>query len=109
MAPCIFADRLQNPVARLVARSHVLPDAADALCAPVPVGAVRQLATLTTRELAGLWHVVQAADDVALVERTTARRFLPLPETVADRAGHGLGSVAGPRRSSDQGRRVGAE
>ncbi|HEY2592442.1 MAG TPA: hypothetical protein VGK33_00925, partial [Chloroflexota bacterium] len=41
---------------------------------------------MTTRELAGLWHLVQAGDDVALVERTTARRFLPLPETVAEGA-----------------------
>jgi len=45
---------------------------------------------LTTRELAGLWHLVQAGDDVALVERTTARRFLPLPETVAEGARIGL-------------------
>ncbi|MDQ6669209.1 MAG: type IV secretory system conjugative DNA transfer family protein [Chloroflexota bacterium] len=74
----------------LVARSLALPDAADALCAPVPVGSLRQLATLTTRELAGLWHLVQAADDVALIERTTARRFLPLPETVADGARIGV-------------------
>ena len=44
----------------LVARFLALPDAADALCAPVPVGAVRQLATRSTRELAGLWHLVQA-------------------------------------------------
>jgi hypothetical protein len=31
------------------------------------------------RELAGLWHLVQSSDDVAFVERTTARRRLPLP------------------------------
>src|SRR5229473_8541591 len=74
----------------LVARSLALPDAADVLCRPIPVGAVRQLATLTTRELAGLWHLVQGADDVALIERTTARRFLPLPETVADGARIGV-------------------
>jgi len=48
------------------------------------------MATLTTREPAGLWHLVQAADDVALIERTTARRFLPLPETVADGARLGV-------------------
>jgi hypothetical protein len=38
---------------------------------------------LNTRELAGLWHLPQAADDVPFVERTTARRRLPLPATVA--------------------------
>jgi hypothetical protein len=34
------------------------------------------------RELAGLWHLPQSGDDIALVERTTARRRLPLPGTV---------------------------
>jgi hypothetical protein len=38
---------------------------------------------LNTRELAGLWHLPQAEDDVPLVERTTARERLPLPSTVA--------------------------
>src|SRR5262249_46692246 len=38
---------------------------------------------LNVRELAGLWHLPQAADDVPFVERTTARRRLPLPATVA--------------------------
>jgi hypothetical protein len=69
-----------------VARELDVLDVADALSAPVPVGPTQSLATLTTRELAGLWHLVQAADDVGLVERTTARRFLPLPETVAEGA-----------------------
>ena len=73
-----------------VARSLPVPDSADALCAPAPLGPTRRLAMLTTRELAGLWHLVQAGDDVALVERTTARRFLPLPETVAEGARIGL-------------------
>jgi hypothetical protein len=50
----------------------------------------RRLATLSTRELTGLWHLVQSRDDVALVERTTARRFLPLLETVADGARIGV-------------------
>ena len=40
-------------------------------------------ALLNVRELAGLWHLPQAADDVPFVERTTARRRLPLPATVA--------------------------
>jgi hypothetical protein len=34
------------------------------------------------RELAGLWHPVQADADVAMMERTTARRRLPLPQAV---------------------------
>jgi hypothetical protein len=38
---------------------------------------------LNLRELAGLWHLVQAEDDVPFIERTTARRRLPLPSTVA--------------------------
>jgi hypothetical protein len=39
---------------------------------------------LTTLELAGLWHLPHAAADVALLERTTARRWLPLPAAVAE-------------------------
>ena len=42
---------------------------------------------LNVRELAGLWHLPQAADDVAFVERTTARRRLPLPSTVGPGGG----------------------
>ena len=37
---------------------------------------------LNARELAGLWHVPQAADDVPFIERTAARHRLPLPATV---------------------------
>jgi hypothetical protein len=45
---------------------------------------------LNVRELAGLWHLPQAGDDVVFVERTTARRRLPLRSTVApDSAGTG--------------------
>lgn len=43
----------------------------------------RARSILTTRELAGLWHLPQASADVALLERTTARRHLPLPSAVA--------------------------
>jgi hypothetical protein len=74
----------------LVARALDGPDTPETLCTPLPMGPPRRLATLSTRELAGLWHLVQSADDVALVERTTARRFLPLPETVADGARLGV-------------------
>src|SRR5207245_5554466 len=38
---------------------------------------------LNVRELAGLWHLPQASDDVVFLERTTARRRLPLKNTVA--------------------------
>jgi hypothetical protein len=75
---------------RLVARNLRVPPVPDALCAPSPLGGTRRLATLGTRELAALWHLVQASDDVTLVERTTARRFLPLPATVAEGARIGV-------------------
>jgi hypothetical protein len=75
---------------RLVShRLHLRPDP-EALCAPRPLGKRGRLATLGSRELAALWHPLQAGDDVALVERTTARRFLPLPATVADGARLGV-------------------
>jgi hypothetical protein len=38
---------------------------------------------LNVRELAGLWHLPQASDDILFLERTTARRRLPLRGTVA--------------------------
>jgi hypothetical protein len=38
---------------------------------------------LNVRELAGLWHLPQAGDDVMFIERTTARHRLPLKHTVA--------------------------
>jgi len=38
---------------------------------------------LNTRELAGLWHLPQATADVPLLERTTARRQLPVPVSVS--------------------------
>jgi hypothetical protein len=44
----------------------------------------RRLAVLTTLELAGVWHLPHSSADVALLERTSARRWLPLPEAVAD-------------------------
>ncbi len=51
---------------------------------PVRLGWARREPILTTRELAGLWHLPHATADVALLERTTARRWLPLPLSVAD-------------------------
>jgi hypothetical protein len=53
-------------------------------CTPTPWRPRRKLAVLTTLELAGVWHLPHAAADVALLERTTARRWLPLPSAVAD-------------------------
>jgi hypothetical protein len=58
---------------------------------------------LNVRELAGLWHLPQAGDDVVFVERTTARRRLPLPDTVSPSA-DGTGCRIGV--SSHQGRSV---
>src|SRR5579883_1929977 len=43
----------------------------------------RSISILNARELAGLWHLPLAQADVPLLERTGARRILPLPETVA--------------------------
>jgi hypothetical protein len=66
----------------------------------VPLG---KSALLNVRELAGLWHLPQAADDVPFVERTTARRHLPLPATVGFQSG-GEGCRIG--RSEYQGHSV---
>lgn len=44
-----------------------------------PLSGAGRGSILNTRELAGLWHLPQAQADVPLLERTTARRFLPLP------------------------------
>jgi hypothetical protein len=52
------------------------------------LGPLGRANVLNTRELAGLWHLPQAADDVPFVERTTARRRLPLPATVAAGPGY---------------------
>src|SRR5919204_232423 len=76
---------------RLAARPlRLVNSSPDILCAPAPLRPARRPATLSTRELAGLWHLVPAGDDLSLVERTTARRFLPLPETVAEGSRLGL-------------------
>jgi hypothetical protein len=42
-----------------------------------------RMPVLTTLELAGVWHLPHAAADVPLLERTTARRWLPLPTSVS--------------------------
>jgi hypothetical protein len=59
------------------------PRGRDALTALRFLPPARSMPVLNTRELAGLWHLPQAQDDVPLVERTTARERLPLPGTVA--------------------------
>jgi hypothetical protein len=64
--------------------AHRVPAARTAPCAARPWGPRRRLAVLTTLELAGVWHLPHAAADVALLERTTARRWLPLPAAVLD-------------------------
>ncbi len=65
-------------VSKIIAPRQITP------CSAEPWRAHRQLAVLTTLELAGVWHLPHAAADVALLERTTARRWLPLPVAVAD-------------------------
>jgi hypothetical protein len=50
---------------------------------PQPQASRTRRSILTTRELAGVWHLPHAAADVALLERTTARRWLPMPLSVA--------------------------
>ncbi|HEY3058961.1 MAG TPA: type IV secretion system DNA-binding domain-containing protein [Chloroflexota bacterium] len=52
------------------------------LRSPLPMGRRQARSILTTRELAGLWHLPHAEADVALLERTTARRWLPQPGAV---------------------------
>ncbi|WP_152413046.1 type IV secretory system conjugative DNA transfer family protein, partial [Nitrolancea hollandica] len=47
-----------------------------------PLLPLRATPILNTRELAGLWHLPQAQADVPLLERTSARRRLPLPDRV---------------------------
>ena len=72
----------------LAAANGFMARAANAECtaahSPRPWTPRRRLAVLTTLELAGVWHLPHAAADVALLERTTARRWLPLPTAVAD-------------------------
>ncbi|MDE3074545.1 MAG: DUF87 domain-containing protein, partial [Chloroflexota bacterium] len=46
-------------------------------------GRAKKTPILNTRELAGLWHLPHATADVPLLERTGAKRILPLPERVA--------------------------
>jgi hypothetical protein len=62
---------------------------------PLPTG--RTVAVLNTRELAGLWHLPQAQADLPLLERTTARRRLPLPTSVT--GGCRIGASAHQGRS----------
>ncbi|HLI52220.1 MAG TPA: hypothetical protein VKU87_10505 [Thermomicrobiaceae bacterium] len=72
----------------LVSR-HVSLDGRD-LADLAFVGPARTLPILTTPELAGLWHLPQAAADVPLLERTAARQHPPRPETVSQGAPIGV-------------------
>jgi hypothetical protein len=60
-----------------------------------PLSPGRAVPVLNTRELAGLWHLPQALADASLVERTAARRRLPLPCTVARGCPIGVSSHQG--------------
>jgi hypothetical protein len=44
----------------------------------------RRQAVLSVRELAGLWHLPHTTADTPLLERTRARRWLPMPTAVAE-------------------------
>jgi hypothetical protein len=61
-----------------------LRDTGTPLTCCTALGRLTKRPILTTRELAGVWHLPHAAADVALLERTAARRWLPLPSSVAD-------------------------
>src|SRR5688572_15631910 len=63
----------------LVARPIARPPAD--LCVLAPAGSAE---VLNVRELAGLWHLPQAGDDSVFIERTTARRRMPLRSTVSN-------------------------
>jgi len=56
----------------------------NTLAQPAPWRRPRDRPVLTTLELVGLWHLPHAAADVPLLERTTARRWLPLPAAVSE-------------------------
>ncbi|MBV9354312.1 MAG: hypothetical protein JO023_02175, partial [Chloroflexi bacterium] len=62
-----------------------------------PLGGRNSAALLNVRELAALWHLPQAADEVAALERTTARRRLPLAATVAYGCRVGVAAHQGQR------------
>jgi len=97
-------DTLEDRLDRLVAAYRPFALATGNSLVPRPVGRsardLRVLAPLdrpsllNVRELAGLWHLPQAGDDVVFLERTTARRRLPLKHTVA-RAADGSGCRIG--------------
>jgi hypothetical protein len=57
----------------------IAADRLQLLHLPTVLQTRRPLAVLTARELAGVWHLPHATADVVLLERTTARRWLPLP------------------------------
>ena len=90
------ADLVQARLDRLVAAYRPFALATGNSLVPRPVARggddLRVLAPLdrpnllNVRELAGLWHLLQASDEVVFLERTTARRRLPLKSTVAPSA-----------------------
>jgi hypothetical protein len=90
------ADTLEDRLDRLVAAYRPFALATGNSLVPRPLAPytrdLRVLAPihrpllLNVRELAGLWHLPGAHDDVVFVERTTARRRLPLAGSVAPTA-----------------------
>jgi hypothetical protein len=80
---CVAAYRHFNLAAANGFKPRVIQAEGRDFAKPLPMRRKNSLAILTTRELAGLWHLPQAADDIPLVERTTARHWLPIPDKVA--------------------------
>ncbi|HUZ76280.1 MAG TPA: hypothetical protein VMV93_01715, partial [Chloroflexota bacterium] len=53
------------------------------LSSTAPMVTARKLPVLNVRELAGLWHPPSDGAGVPLLERTSARRYLPLPAALS--------------------------
>jgi hypothetical protein len=88
------ADLLEDRLDRLVAAYRPFALATGNSLVPAPLGhatgdlrtlrALDRPSLLNVRELAGLWHLPQAGDDIVSLERTTARHRLPLKHTVSE-------------------------
>jgi hypothetical protein len=91
-----FALATGNSLVPRPARGHAVADPRD-------LKPLHRANLLNVRELAGLWHLPRAGDDISFLERTTARRRLPLRNTVAPSA-HGASCRIGI--SSHQGQSV---
>lgn len=109
MDPATLHDRLHRLAAAY--RPYSLAAGNSLVAAPLRVDnidlrlldSLDRPSVLNVQELAGLWHLVQADDDVSMIERTTARRRLPLPATVTSETAEGGCRIG---YSNHQGHRV---